>query len=316
MALDNQNKRGAILGLLPPPDGAIDLRDRVAFITIMWRDLVQARWEDGIVVKQAERGNELTTAVIPPGDWLLMGKAIDTSGNYSQNAAVVPILVVSTFDVVFSRTAAPRWPGAVDGFVKHDVSGSLLPDSDRLASALTKAELFESFVPYPVPAGTYDFPEIAVGFDTDLRIFGELGGKLGPGVAEGKPAAKLEIDYRLDADVYDGYEAWQIGTVRAAHVKGRVRMDFGQGRARLTRANLILDAQERTEKAVDVAVGSGGISVVFAKRFNLKPAVTVTPEGGLIPDKSNVTVTGFDLVLRDSAGDPQAGVADWTAIGV
>lgn len=317
MALETEDKRRSIIGLLPLANGDIGARDRVALVTIMHRDLVQARWEDGIVIKQTERGTELTTAAIPPGDWLLMAKARDTSGNYSKNAAVVAIVVVSTFDVVFTKAEAPRWPGTREGFVKHDVSGSLIPDSTKLANEHSKAELFESFVPFPVMQGIYEAPECALGFDSQqLRIYGDLGGRLGPGVIEGVADPQLEVDHRLEAEEYDGFEPWQIGTVAAAFVKARVRVDFTTGVAKLTRFNFTLDAEERREKRTGVNVDAGGISVVFDQRFNLRPAVTVTPEGGLIPDKSGVSETGFDLVLRDSSGTATAGLADWTAIGV
>ena len=137
-------------------------------------------WKNSNVLTRVTRGTQLTTAALPPGDWTLLIKAFDTSRNESANAVTVDITVENRNDIVIDAVENPRWEGTLAGFVKHDVSGWLVPDSNNLASD-DDFDTFDVFVPNPFPIAIYEAAEIDIGFDSSVRAYAELEGVLGPG---------------------------------------------------------------------------------------------------------------------------------------
>lgn len=324
MALDTETKRRASLGLGrghavagPVADGAVEPADRLHFLGGPSRSLLAFSWANGTLLKMTERGTELTTAGLPPGSWIVMIKSVDTSGNYSGEAAAVSVTVANTFDVVQSPAQAPRWPGTRTGFVKHDVSGTLVPDSNSLADA-TGYDVFDQFVTDPVDECIYEAPEIDLGFDADtVRVWATMGGALGPGEVAGFVNPELEIDYKDAADSYDGFEDWTVGTVDARTIKARLVMQTADGLGTIDTFTPTADVEERTESDKDVAISGGGTAIAFDQRFHVKPAVTVTADAtsGLIAVKSSVSVTGFTAQVFDTGGSDVGGTVDWSAVG-
>lgn len=274
-------------------------------------------WANSNALTRVTRGTQLTTAALPPGTWRLLIKAFDTSGNESANAAGVDITVSNENDVVIDQVENPRWLGTLTDLVKHDVSGLLVPDSQNLASA-DDFGTFDSFVPNPVEEVFYLAPEIDIGFDSAMRIYGELEGVLGPGET-GIADPILSIDHRTEAGVYDGFEDWTIGGVTTRHLKARVKIITATGVAALKAARIILDVQERTEGAKSVAIAAGGgTAIAFAEQFHIAPRVDVTADSStaLIATKKNVTTTGFTAQVWNTSGTDVGGTIDWTAEGV
>ncbi|MBS4049067.1 MAG: hypothetical protein KG075_22170, partial [Alphaproteobacteria bacterium] len=107
-------------------------------------------WENATVVTSVTRGTLVTNEFVPPGNWVLGIKARDTSENYSTSAATFALAVSNSNDIIYDTEEAPRWPGTFDGFLRHDVSGALVPESTVLASAMSDAELWDEFNAYPV----------------------------------------------------------------------------------------------------------------------------------------------------------------------
>lgn len=70
-----------------------------------------ATWDNAIPITKISRGEEMTSAAIPPGDWRFFVKARDTSGNYAVNAATTDLVVSSALDVIYQRAQAPDWLG-------------------------------------------------------------------------------------------------------------------------------------------------------------------------------------------------------------
>lgn len=273
-------------------------------------------WENSNILDSLDKATQITTAALPPGEWTLLIKAKDTSDNESAAAATVDITVTNENDIIVDQTEDPRWTGVLLGFIKHDVSGLLVPDSQNLASD-DDFETFDEFVPNPLEQATYEAPEIDIGFDSAVRIYAELEGVLGPdesGVAD----PFLIIDHRIDAAAYDGFEDWTVGVVTARFVKARVKIDTNTGVAALKSARIILDVQERTEGAKSVAIASsGGTAITFAEPFHIAPRVDVTADSStaLIATKKNVTTTGFTAQVWNTSGSDVGGTIDWTAEG-
>ncbi|MBI5135770.1 MAG: hypothetical protein HZA24_00375 [Nitrospirae bacterium] len=283
---------------------------------IRYGPLGSATWADGTPLTEVTRGTQITSAAVPPGGWTFLVKARDTSGNYSTGAAAKDLTVVNALDVIFQAQQAPAWPGMKTGFLAH-WTGVLVPDSTLGAAAHTNAELFETFVPYPVAQAIYEAPEMDGGFDDTVRVWGEVASALGTGVATGVADPKLEIDHRLEAGAYDGFTPWAVGQVTARFVKHRLVLDTARGRAKITGFLPTVDVRERTEKATDVAVAAGGTAITFARPFHRKPEVRVTAIGSTarIAGANNVTTTGFTAHVFDTGGADVGGTVNWSAEG-
>ena len=79
------------------------------------------------VITDTTRGTSVTTAAVPPGSWTFFIRAVDTTGNYSINAASTTMTVGNTNTVVAGTEQAGDFLGTVNGFVRH-WSGKLVPD--------------------------------------------------------------------------------------------------------------------------------------------------------------------------------------------
>ena len=277
-------------------------------------------WADATPLTEVTRGTAITNAQVPPGDWTFGIKAIDTSGNASANAKTANAVVANTFDIVFEDEQAPGWrnlgAGSGSGFVKH-YTGALVPDSTSLAGDLGW-ELFDGFVPNPVALAVYEAPERDIGFDDTVRVFAEVESALGPGETQGTADPILEIDHRLDARAYNGFEPWSVGNVTARFVKSRIVLDTSKGVAKVTGFKPTVDVRERSEGAEGVAIAAGGTGIAFARAFHLTPRVKVVADGASarIATKANVSTTGFTAHVFDAAGSQVGGTVDWEATGV
>ena len=273
-------------------------------------------WGDATRLTEVTRGTAITNAQVSPGDWTFLIKAKDTSGNESVGAARADAkMVTADFDIIVQVAQAPRWLGALSGFVKHH-TGVLVPDSQNLASD-DGFETFDSFVPNPVANATYVAPVFDVDFDDTVRVWADIASALGPGEATGVADPVLEIDYRKDSDTFDGFDPWTIGDIEARFVKFRLVLDTSKGLAKVTGFKPTVDLFERTEGAKGVTVGAGGQAVAFARAFHVAPRVAVTVDGttALIATKENVTTTGFTAHVFSTGGADVGGTVDWQATG-
>ena len=274
-------------------------------------------WASAILISEETKGTLVTNRAVPPGAWVIGIKAIDTSGNYSANAVTASVTISNDNDIVASRIEHPRWTGTLTGFIRHDVSGTLIPDSNTLAKDMTDAQLWDQMVYDPVATPTYEAKEIDLGFDADgVRVFAEMKAVIGPGES-GVADPTLEIDYRDEGDSYDGFEAWP--TAAAAdfrRLKARAKITTATGVAALKEFKPIADVAERTEKGT-ATIAIGGTTITFAQRFHSTPNIQVTVDGvsALFPVKENVTGLGFDVTVYNSSGIDVGGTVDWQAIG-
>ncbi len=97
---------------------------------LRYRPRGNTTWEDATPLTTVTRGTNITTADLPPGDWTLLIKAVDsaTVPNESLTAATADLLFVNTYDVISSAPQAPDWGGTLTNFVRH-YSGVLVPSS-------------------------------------------------------------------------------------------------------------------------------------------------------------------------------------------
>ena len=285
-------------------------------IEVRWLDAGDTVWNNGIPVANILRGQQLPSASIPQGDWTFLFKAKDTSGNYSTNAVRADLTVTADgFTTISSREDAPDWVGVKVNFVVS-VSGALIPDSTKLASQHTNAELFEQFVPYPQATCTYTAPEIDKGRDGTARIYADIVSTLGPGVMTGTSSPEHRVDYRTASGAYDGYEIWNIGSVNFRYASSRIVLDTSVGKAKITGFSTVIDKKTRTETGTYTTSAGGSQGVTFASPFHSTPALLLTPQGSgdVSASYTDLNETGF-TGYHKTAGAASAGTVGYQATG-
>lgn len=275
-----------------------------------------ATWETATQITRAERGTEITSALIPPGDWKFFIKAQDTTGLYSVTAATDNVLVISQANLVSSVEHEPDWLGTTTNFVRH-WTGKLIPDDQNLASSYTNFEWCDTYVPTPYAVCTYVTPEVDTIFDDTLRVWAGAVHALGPGVVVGAANAVLEVDYHTTAGAYDGYETTSIGFREGRYWKFRLTHDTTIGKGVISEFQTALDKQAVTQSEQGVAVASGGSTITFPSQYHTRPNVYVSPQGAtpLVEAISAITNNGFTVRLYDTDGIATAGTIDYSATG-
>jgi len=272
-------------------------------------------WDDATPLTIATKGTNITSADIAPGDWSFFIKAIDATENASVNATLYNLLVDTDADVITQQNSQAPWPGNLTGFYKH-WTGVLVPLSQNLAAA-DAWETFDTYVPNPVATAIYEAPEIDIGFDDKVRVWGEIDSALGPGET-GVANPSFELDYHLDAGAYDGFEAWSVGQIRLRYAKAKLTLDTSLGVAYIKSMQLVADQEERTQKASGVTIAAGGTVINFSPQFHTPPFVRTFTDGvsGLTPTRELITETSFKFHLFNSSGSDVGGIGSWEAIGV
>ena len=154
----------------PPSDVAVlNAVQNGESVVFRWRDVVDpdiqgyeirfqdreiATWETANKLVEANKSNTIAQADVPPGDYKFFIKALDTSGNFSENATEKSLVVKSEFEIIYDETHSPEWDdGYYVGF-------------DPIANSLQVSNSFEGF---------FVTDEFDVGFDAeDVRVWADL----------------------------------------------------------------------------------------------------------------------------------------------
>ncbi len=112
-------------------------------------------------------------------------------------------------------------------FEKHH-TGKLVPNSQKLASLMTDAQLWDQCTHLPHTDCYYEAPEIDLDFDGAARVWGSIDSVLGEGES-GVADPTYQLDYRLAAGTYDGFEDWALGTVTLRYAKARLHVETSLG---------------------------------------------------------------------------------------
>lgn len=264
------------------------------------------------------RGNTSTSAAVEPGDFTFMFKAQDRSGNYSLAAATYDLTITGAgFEEIQDVLEAPAWVGGDSATFLRHWTGVLVVESTKKASEHTIVELFEQFVPYPVPVATWTAPEIDKSIDADVRVRSIVTVRAGRDHTDGDVKPAFEFDYKLAAGAYDGYEVWTVGTAKFRYGSGQIVLDTSQGVPVIEQFEIIMDAQTRSENFPNMAVASGGTAFTFTTPFHNAPSITITPVGttALRTSVESPSGTGGIAHLYNTADAGVAGTVNVTALG-
>lgn len=276
-----------------------------------------ALWLNMTVLKEVERGDELTSAALPPGSWKVGIKAVDTSGNSSLNAKIIHVDMLNAFDIIFERQSEPRWIGIKTDCLVHDVSGRLVP-IDQAAAAGDNFDVFDQYRIDPPDSFIYEAAEFDVGFEyNNMRIWAERATNLGPN-EDGVITTSLEIAVAHDGGAYGEFQGWTIGTASARKVIHRLNVDLTQGVGSLEAFNPVVDIQEREEYGAITLSDSGDVTVDFQEPFARAPfiEITVNSDTPAFPAWQNESGAGFDISVFDNEGNRVVPATFYRATGV
>ena len=282
---------------------------------IKYGPLGTADWNAMILLTESARGTEMTNASVPPGSWTFAIRARDVADQLSPVMATADLAVGNAQSIVAQVMQAPDWPGTLSGFVRH-WTGVLVPQGSSPAAAYG-FEVFDQYVPDPVPLATYDAPEIDTGFDDELRVWANIAATLGPGVA-GNPAAGLQLDWKTAAGDFGGsFQPWTVGSLTARQIRARLALDTASGAAFIAAFTPTADSPQRIDGAAAVTVAPGGSAIAFARAFHAPPNLQATATGSLSrkATAADITAAGFTAHVFDDLGGDVGGSINWTATG-
>lgn len=287
-------------------------------IEVRLLDLGDTNWNNGIVVANILRGKNETSGTVQPGNWTFLFAAYDTSGLRSAIPARVDAVITQGGAVsIEEREQAPDWLGTKTNFVQH-WTGVLVPRGQNAAGTYAGNEWIDQWVPHPFGICTYEGPEIDKGRDAPARVWGDIVSALGPGVASGTADPAFEIDHRLEAGAYDGFEPWSIGQVSFRRLKPRLVLDTTRGLAKITGFQTVIDRVPVIEEKHNLAIGAGGLPVLFTSGFHLTPSITPLSDDAVpkIPTHTADSAAGTTLHLFSAAGAEVGGTGGYRAMGV
>jgi len=308
-------------------------------------------WASGAVVATGIRHtNSFTIESIEGVDQSYWIKAIDTSGNYSENAteAVLTIETIPFQNIINSYEEAPDWAGTHDHTGIEESGGILIIDPDPSASFDTVGGSFDTdptrrFSGVPGLAGTYTTPVRDVGYHAPLGITIDA-----IAIAVDTTAAfDSDPDATFDSDPLRRFSGYEVAGALSFEIRtsddnitwsdwrgfqtGDYNCRYFQLRMSIVNSdvsiNLVVPYFNYTVDLPDVdeygtsgniAVAASGETVVFDKTFHQTPhiAVTILSGGGIYYGLTGVDTTGFTVKLYNAAGVAQTGTYTFHAHGI
>lgn len=307
---------GAVLNFRVDPVKYLQL-DRVE---IRYADAGETQWNNGVPVTNILRGNTDSNGSVPPGTWRFMARSYDLAGNPSKTFSIYDLTVTAeAFSIIAQRQDAPDWFGTITNFVVT-WSGALIPKSTHVGNFYAGNEWIDQFVPDPYPTCTYEAPEIDKQVDSPARIWADIVSVLGPGVLTGTASPGHQIDYRLEAGAYTGFQPWTIGKPNFRRLKSRLVLDTTIGLAKITGFRTVIDKEPIVEEKHGLPIPPTGLVVTYDNLFHLTPGVTAYNDGGtpLLPVHTGDTRTGTNLQLWNTAAPSVqvGGTGGYRATGV
>jgi len=276
---------------------------------------VGSAYADASPLTEVTKGTQVTTKLLPPGEWTLFIVAEDTSGNESVNAASYDVNFISDYDIIIEANQQPTWPGTLTNFLVHH-TGVLVPSSQD-GPTVSGWNTFDVAVSNPYETYEYETPELDSQFDDSVRLWADITSHLLYGET-GNANPRLYADYRKEGEAYSGWRPWGVGVVEARYAKYKLVLTASDGIAAITSFKAVVDLLEREESEKNLLVPNAGTSVTFAKPFHFPPYVEAVAVGlgEVFAKPSNITETGFDINLYDYTSAGGDSPVNWRAKGV
>jgi len=273
-------------------------------------------WSHGTPISQVTAGTQITTAKLAPGNWTLLMCAQDNSGVYSASPAAYNITMLNVNTLLYTQQQAPDWTaGTLTNFVHH-WSGVLAPQCQGVA-ANDGWSTFDQYANNPYPTCTYQSPQIDLGIDASVRLHGEIASILGPG-APGIAAPALQMQSRLSAGTYQGFQPWTIGTQTCRYVQMEFLLNTAVGLPVIQGFTPSVDGQPFTQSGQAV-IPAGGATITFPLPYHPStipiPQVTAVGGSGLVATVSASSATSMTVHVFNTSNVDVGGTVNWTVNG-
>jgi len=298
-------------------------------------------WEAGYVIASRIKTNRLIILDFRTGEsqsfWI---KAIDTSGNYSENAteAIITIDSIPFQNIVESYSEQHYWLGDLDNLVKNYEGNILTEDENNFITEDSEYLLTEIFtgsisIAEGELSGTYITPVRDLGYIANFKIginpvvviadeatwqdFGEQTFADMPETyrfsgEEAGEAASFEIRTSDDNITWSEWQTWQAGDYTCRYFQIRMtltRLNVAQDLvcAELNSYADLPDIDDKLEGEVTVA--EDGADLVFTKEFHKVYGVQITiiSGDGIYYKVNDLDLIGCNIKLYDAEGTAQTG---------
>jgi len=321
----------------------------LAYYSVRFSTLTSgADWQNSVsLIEKVARPATSVTVPARVGSYLI--KAVDKSGNFSPNEAIIAtnILEIGNFNAVATQTESPTFSGTKTNVYVD--SGALRLDSSELIDSATG--LFDSATAFfDAGVSTYDlYPEgsylfaspIDIGGSYTVRVtasltqsvdnidnlFDNASGNFDDGASNfdgDSPAncnAHLEIATSTDNVTYTSFRNFVVGDYTGRYFKFRLimRSDDLASTPVVSALNVTIDVEDTIQSGNDLVSGTGTYSVVFTKAFfSGSYAIGITNQGMATGDfytLNNKTISGFDIAFKNSSNTGVSRTFDYIAKG-
>ncbi len=285
-------------------------------------------WDTGYVLASNIKTNRHTILDFQVGELSYFIKAIDTSGNYSENATEATITVGNIpFQNVYQiMSEVPDWIGDMDG-VGTDISGNLLLTGTNLEGTYTSILINLSRVAsykidirhtiLDMSGGGFTWESFAGNAWSDLGNvkWNQLGSSAGGN-------ANFEIRTSLDGVEWTEWVLFQYASeynCRYFQVKTTMSRASVDQIIAMTQLDYFIDLPDIDDFNNDsVTVAGDGAEVLFSKDFTFAPPVhiTILSGDGVYYKIISLDETGFTIKLYDINGSAVTGDFYWHAHGI
>lgn len=315
------------------------------FLRVRWSPSTSgAEWTESVDIGPSLPG-VTTNFPVPHVSGTFLAKFVDSSGNQSENAAVIvtSTAILLNSEQITSITESPDFDGTrTNTTYDEDLEGLVLSGSaliDDIEDDVDDWDLID-YLGGIAAAGYYDFPDTvdfgavypvsirsllsAVGFDAldliDSRtdLVDSWSDVDGDGVDDTN--AGLLVSTSTDMSTWRDYVPFFIAQVRARGLKFRLALtsETATHNIAVTACGVTIDIPDRTEQQNGITSGTSTYSVTFPTAFYDTPGIAVAPKNMQSGDYfvvSNESATGFDVDFYNSADTPVSRVFDYIAKG-
>lgn len=312
-----------------------------------------ATWGEAIDITPALSGQS-TSAVVPLLNGTYLLKAVNASGR--ESLAAVTLVVsnltnVINMNFVVDNDQHPTFAGAktnmivtggvlsLDGTILFDsVTGDFDDATGNFdSSGGGSSDIFQKSGEYvfsPVDLGSVYKSRVTIDINSLVEnvteVLDNAEGLLDDrlGLWDGDDITQISVEpyIRTTDDNPSGSPTWSdwnkfvVGdyTARGLQAKIVVTSQNATFNINIDFLSINIDVPDREEKANDIAVGTGGLTVTYSKPFFVAPALGVAIQNGATGDYATITsktLSGFTINCYNAAGVGSAKTIDWIAKG-
>ena len=282
-------------------------------------------WDSGLLVVAGHKSDKYSTRNFQTGAsqsyWI---KAVDTSGNYSENAieAVVTIAVIPFQNIVHSYSEQTAWTGTKSDTEKS--GDNLIISAGKLTGTYITPERDEGYVAtFRLQIDSTTSITQSTAFDTSATAKFDDDATTRFTGSEAPGASTFEIRTSEDNITWTAWTDYQVGdyTCRYHQIRMTITRESVSTALLCSALNYYADLPDVVERGSDsVAVGDEavGVTITYSKTFHETPQMIVELVGGNFAYYRThfAVTTECTVYLYENDGTAKAGSFRWIAHGI